>query len=63
MGWEDDYFNCFKINRQENEVYHDGGLEFVDDPMEVCLSDLKLKRTVNLPIPTISLYSGSMKSV
>ncbi len=44
MGWTDDHLNCFKINGRDYGVSHHGGMSFLDDPMEVCLADLKLRK-------------------
>jgi hypothetical protein len=44
MGWTDDHLHYFKVNGREYGVEHHGGLQFLDDPMKVCIADLKLKR-------------------
>ena len=44
MGWSDTHLNCFKIYGRDYGVYHDGGLSFTDDPMEVRLMDLRLRK-------------------
>lgn len=44
MGWSDEHLNCFTINGRKYGVYHDGGLQFTDNSMEVYVSDLQLKK-------------------
>lgn len=43
MDWSDDHLNCFKIHGRKYGVYHDGGIQFSDDPMDVRFADLKPK--------------------
>jgi len=37
FGWDDDYLNQFHIYGKDYGVYHDGGLNFSDDPYRVYL--------------------------
>lgn len=43
MGWEDYHLNQFKIRQGSYGVYHSGGMNFLDDPREVCLSNFDFR--------------------
>lgn len=41
FGWDDEYLNQFHIYGKDYGVYHDGGLNFSDDPEQVYLDDFE----------------------
>jgi len=43
FGWSDTYLNQFVINGKEYGVYHDGGVNFGDNPEKVHLSDVQFR--------------------
>lgn len=43
MGWEDDHLNRFRIYGKDYGVYHDGGMDFADDPRRVQLTDFQFR--------------------
>ncbi len=44
MGWSDDHLNRFTIHGKYYGVYHPGGICFSDDPSQVRLADLQLRK-------------------
>lgn len=38
VGWNDDHLNLFHIHGKDFGVYHDGGINFSDNPEQVLLS-------------------------
>ena len=39
MSWSDTHLHCFNIRNKEFGIYHDGGMQFEDDPRKIYLGD------------------------
>src|SRR5712692_1400975 len=51
LGWSDEHLNRFVLHGHEYGVWHDGGIDFRDDPRHVRLANLGLRVRERLAPP------------